>query len=206
VPYDVFANLPEKFVPNAEGPSGAGDPLIVHANITTNTVIQYNPGTARKLTNPNTATGTPGSATSSTGNYLFNPASLSNFQCGDLNNPFPCTPGPSILPADSQVVADPSLATYGSLPRNFLRGTGYINLDMALSKTTAITERVKIEFRAEFFNIANHTNFLTPQVINNYQGTFTSGGSGANINSTLFGQVTSTYDPRIIQLALRLSF
>jgi outer membrane receptor protein involved in Fe transport len=206
LPYDVFANLPEKFVPNAEGPSGAGDPLIAHANITTNTVIQYNPGTAQTLTNPNTATGTPGSATSSSGNFLFNPASLSNFQCGDLNNPFPCTPGPSILPADSQVVANPSLATYGSLPRNFLRGTGYINLDLALSKTTAITERVKIEFRAEFFNIANHTNFLTPQVINNYQGTFTSGGSGANINSSLFGQVTSTYDPRIIQLALRLSF
>jgi hypothetical protein len=137
---------------------------------------------------------------------LFNPASLSNAQCGDTNDPPPCTPGPTILPSDSQVVADPALATYGTLPRNFLRGPSYINLDMALSKTTAITERVNLEFRAEFFNIANHANFLNPNVVNSYQGFLTGSGSGTNPNSNLFGQITSTYDPRIIQLALRLSF
>jgi hypothetical protein len=199
LPYDVFANLPEKYVPNAEGPSGAGDPYNVHANIVGGVVTQYSPGTAQTLTNPNTAS-------SSTGNYLFNPASLSNAQCGDTNDPFPCTPGPTILPADSQVVALPSLATYGTLPRNFLRGPSYINLDMALSKTTSITEHVNLEFRAEFFNIANHANFLNPNVINSYQGFLTGSGSGTNPNSSLFGQITSTYDPRIIQLALRLSF
>jgi hypothetical protein len=200
LPYDVFANLPEKYLPNAEGPSGAGDPLLVHANITTGTVVQYDPSKAQTLTNPNTGT-------TSAGNYLFNPASLSNAQCGDTNDPLPaCTPSPTILPADSQVVANPALSTYGTLPRNFLRGPGYINLDMALSKTTAITERVKIEFRAEFFNIANHANFLNPNTINSYQGYYTSGGNGTNINSAQFGQLTSTADPRIIQLALRLSF
>jgi hypothetical protein len=77
---------------------------------------------------------------------------------------------------------------------------------MALSKTTAITERVNLEFRAEFFNIANHANFLNPNVVNSYQGFLTGSGSGTNPNSNLFGQITSTYDPRIIQLALRLSF
>jgi hypothetical protein len=199
LPYDVFARLPEQYVPNAEGPSGAGDPYNVHANIVGNVVTQYNPGTAQTLTNPNLGT-------SSTGNYLFNPASLSNAQCGDTNDPPPCTPGPTILPSDSQVVADPALATYGTLPRNFLRGPSYINLDMALSKTTAITERVNLEFRAEFFNIANHANFLNPNVVNSYQGFLTGSGSGTNPNSNLFGQITSTYDPRIIQLALRLSF
>ncbi len=198
LPYDVFANLPEKYVPNAEGPSGAGDPYNVHANIT-GPLTQFNPGTAQTLSNPN-------AGTTSTGNYLFNPSSLSNAECGDANNPLPCTPGPTILPSDSQVVADPALATYGTLPRNYLRGPGYINLDLALSKTTAITERVKIEFRAEFFNIANHANFLNPNVINNYQGMYTGGGPGTNINSAQFGQITSTADPRIIQLALRLSF
>jgi hypothetical protein len=111
-----------------------------------------------------------------------------------------------MFPNDAQIVADPALATYGTLPRNALRGPGYINLDMALSKTTAITEKVKIEFRAEFFNIANHVNFLNPSVINNYQGLYTSGGQGTNPYSPLFGQITSTADPRIIQLALRLSF
>lgn len=206
-PYDVFATLPEQYIYNAEGPSGAGDPFNTHANIVGGTVTQYSPGTARTLTNPNN------SNSSSTGNYLFNPASLSNAQCGDTNNPFPCTPGPTLLPADSQVVANPALATYGTLPRNFLRGPGYINLDLAVSKTTAINERVKLEFRAEFFNIANHANFLNPNVVNNYQGfdttnqsPFSSSGPGTNPFSQLFGQVTSTYDPRIIQLALRLSF
>ena len=199
LPYDVFANLPEKYSPNAEGPSGAGDPGIVHANVTTGTVTQYNPGMAQTLTNPNTGT-------SSTGNYLFNPASLSNAQCGDMNDPFPCTPSATILPADSQVVANPSLATYGTLPRNSLRGPGYINLDLAVAKITAITEKVNIEFRAEFFNIANHPNFLNPNIINNYQGNYSGFGPGTNPYSSLFGQISSTADPRIIQLALRLSF
>jgi outer membrane receptor protein involved in Fe transport len=207
LPYDVFATLPEQYIYSAEGPSGAGDPSNTHANIVGGTVTQYNPGTARTLTNPNNGN------SSSTGNYLFNPASLSNAQCGDNNNPFPCTPSPTLLPADSQVVANPALATYGTLPRNFLRGPGYINLDMAFSKTTAINERVKLEFRGEFFNIANHANFLNPNAVNNYQGfdttnqnPFSSSGPGTNPTSQLFGQVTSTYDPRIIQLALRLTF
>jgi len=198
LPYDIFANLPERYVPNAEGPSGAGDPYNVHANIAGSTA-QFNPRTSQTLTNPN-------SGTTSTGNYLFNPASFSNAQCGDINDPFSCTPGPTILPADSQVVADPSLATYGSLPRNFMRGPGYVNLDMTVSKTTAITERVKLEFRVDFFNIFNHANFLNPNVLNTYQGSYTGGGPGTNPNSSLFGQITSTADPRIIQLALHLTF
>ena len=81
-----------------------------------------------------------------------------------------------------------------------------MNFDLAVSKTTAITERVKLEFRAEFFNIFNHANFLDPRVVNNGDGTFAGGASGTNINSSQFGQITGTYDPRIIQLALRLSF
>jgi hypothetical protein len=54
-----------------------------------------------------------------------------------------------------------------------------------------VGERTKLEFRAEFFNIFNHANFQSPNT---------------NIYSGFFGEVTSTYDPRIIQLALRLSF
>jgi hypothetical protein len=62
-----------------------------------------------------------------------------------------------MFPSNAQIVADPSLATYGTLPRNFLRGPSYVNFDMAFSKTTAISERLKVEFRGEFFNI-----FITP--------------------------------------------
>jgi hypothetical protein len=65
---------------------------------------------------------------------------------------------------------------------------------------------MKLEIRAEFFNLFNHANFLSPGVNNNGDGTFSGGFGGTNINSSQFGQITSTYDPRIIQLALRLSF
>ena len=81
-----------------------------------------------------------------------------------------------------------------------------MNFDLAFSKTTAITERVKIEFRAEFFNLFNHANFLNPGVVNEGDGTLAGVAPGTNINSSQFGQITGTYDPRIIQLALRLSF
>jgi hypothetical protein len=176
-PYDVFAALGDRFNPGAEGPSGAGDPYNVHANIT-------GPTNSLDPRASQTFNGT-------TANYWFNPNSFSNAQCPDPSQG-PCTPGPTMFPSNSQVVADPSLATYGTLPRNFLRGPGFVNFDMAFSKTTPlIGERTKLEFRAEFFNIFNHANFQTPNT---------------NINSAQFGQVLSTYDPRIIQLALRLSF
>ena len=204
LPFDVFATLGERFTYNAEGPSGAGDPGNVHANIV-GPVNTLNARQTQTFTNNNTGT-------SSSGHFYFNPSSLSNAQCGDANDPFPCTPGPGVLPADSQVQADPTLATYGTLPRNFFRGPGSINFDLAFSKTTDITERVKFEFRAEFFNLFNHTNFTNPGIINNGNGpnnggvTFSGGAGGNDPNSSLFGQITSTYDPRIIQLAGRLSF
>jgi hypothetical protein len=126
------------------------------------------------------------------GNYYFNPTSFSNAQCGDTNDPLPCTPGPTIFPSDAQVVATPSLATYGTLPRNFLRGPGLTNVDLAVSKTTALShERLKLELRVEFFNILNHPEFGNPDT---------------NNTSPTFGQILTTADPRIIQLAGRLTF
>ena len=169
LPFDIFAALPDQFDGYSEGPSGAGDPGNTHANIVGSTAHM----------NPRAP-----------GNYWFNPASFSNFQCPDPADPAnPCTPGPTAFPSDAQIVANPALATYGTLPRNFMRGPGAINLDMALSKTTQITEHKSLEFRAEFFNIFNHANFLNPSVSNNYQGAYSSGGQGTNINSQVFGQI-----------------
>jgi Carboxypeptidase regulatory-like domain/TonB-dependent Receptor Plug Domain len=177
-PIDVAANLPDAFNNGTESTSGLGDPFVVRANV----VGPLNTFDPRA---PRTINGT-------IGNYYFNPASFSNARCGDNNNPLPCTPGPTLFPSDAQVVANPSLSTYGSLPRNFLRGPGRTNFDLALSKTTPLRgERLKLEFRAEFFNIFNHAEFSNPDT---------------NINGGTFGQILTTADPRIIQLALRLSF
>ena len=179
-PLDVAANLSSAFTIGSEGPSGVGDPLLIHANLVgpTNT---FDPHIQQ------TFNGVPG-------NYYFNPNSFSNAQCGDSNDPPPCTPGPGIFPSDAQVVANPKLATYGTLPRNFLRGPGRVNFDLALSKTTALVgERLKMEFRAEFFNILNHAEFGNPDT-----NILDQGGT--------FGQILTTADPRIIQLAVRFTF
>lgn len=51
---------------------------------------------------------------------------------------------------------------YGSLPRNFFIGPDFRNFDLSIAKTTNITERVKIQVRADFYNFTNHANFSTP--------------------------------------------
>ena len=88
---------------------------------------------------------------------------------------------------------------YG-LPRNFFRGPGRTNLDLALAKTTAITERIGAELRLEAFNVFNHGEFDNPDT---------------NISSGTFGQITSTdfgnglntlHTERILQVALRITF
>ncbi|MGB9073761.1 MAG: TonB-dependent receptor [Terriglobales bacterium] len=56
----------------------------------------------------------------------------------------------------------PGTRHYGNLGRNSLVGPTYKQWDFALYKNTAITERVKLQLRAEFFNILNHPNFSSP--------------------------------------------
>jgi hypothetical protein len=51
---------------------------------------------------------------------------------------------------------------YGTLPRNFFVSPNYRNLDLSIVKNTAITERVTIQFRADFYNLTNHPNFAAP--------------------------------------------
>jgi len=85
--------------------------------------------------------------------------------------------------------------TYGTLPRNFFRGPGRVNFDMKLEKRTTFYEgKLEVTLAGEFFNIFNHTQFQNP-----------SGGPAA-IYSPQLGQVVSTFDPRIGQVSLRLSF
>jgi outer membrane receptor protein involved in Fe transport len=84
-----------------------------------------------------------------------------------------------------------SLASFGDLGRNTLRGPGINNWDISFLKDTKITESKKVEFRAEFFNAFNHAQFLNPD---------TGGFSGT------FGQISQTRGPRLIQFGLKLYF
>ena len=122
------------------------------------------------------------------GNFIFDPSGLSTPACyylpdGSQNPNVPGTPGGC------------STRTYGTLPRNFFRGPGRLNFDMKLEKITSLMEgKLQLTLAGEFFNIFNHTQFQNP----------TSGP--APIYSPQLGQVVSTFDPRIGQVSLRLSF
>ena len=74
----------------------------------------------------------------------------------------PCTIDPTLGAngAASDCVA--GTRHYGNLGRNSLRGPAFKQWDFAIYKTTAITERVNLQLRAEFFNVLNHPNFANP--------------------------------------------
>jgi hypothetical protein len=90
----------------------------------------------------------------------------------------------------SNIILSPVSGTL--LARNDVVGPAFFNLDFGLQKNIPVTERDHFEFRAEFFNLFNHTNFSNP---NN------------TLTSPLFGQILSTVsNARQMQLALKFYF
>jgi hypothetical protein len=96
----------------------------------------------------------------------------------------------------------PAPGTLGDLQRNYLSGPGLVDLDMALLKDTRLSERTRLQFRAEFFNVANHPNLGLPN-----GAVFAQGPNGTGILNSTFGQITyTTTSSRQIQFALKLLF
>ncbi|HWB96681.1 MAG TPA: hypothetical protein VG672_08270, partial [Bryobacteraceae bacterium] len=85
-----------------------------------------------------------------------------------------------------------ALGTFGNSGKNILRGPRMFNADIGLLKNTGITERLSVQFRAEFFNIFNNVNFSAPN-------TTVSAGSQ-------FGRITAAGSPRIIQFGAKMLF
>jgi hypothetical protein len=88
----------------------------------------------------------------------------------------------------------------GTANRRFFHGPGINNWDMALLKSTQLTERLNLQFRAELYNVFNHAQFLTPSGIITYSTTT----FAPNPNS--MGAVPGTTNGRIGQLSLKLNF
>jgi hypothetical protein len=86
---------------------------------------------------------------------------------------------------------------YGNLGFDAITGPSRQNWDLSILKNFAITEKFKVEFRAEAFNIWNHPQF---------EGNSNLGGLGNNFGAGNFGQITSAYDPRELQLGLKVKF
>ena len=94
----------------------------------------------------------------------------------------------------------PVAGTFGNVGRNTIQGPGNRDWDFSLFKTFSAGEKAHLEFRAEFFNILNHTNFL-------FAKSGPQNGNGSTIRgASQFGSLTAARDPRQIQLALKLSF
>jgi hypothetical protein len=89
-------------------------------------------------------------------------------------------------------------------PRNFFTGPGINNWDMSLFKQIPMPgERFKLQFRAEIYDVFNHTNFTS--VDTNAQFQIDTLGNSAQVNPT-FGKFTNASLKRRMQLALKLSF
>jgi hypothetical protein len=81
--------------------------------------------------------------------------------------------------------------TYGNSGRFNVHAPGTWNVDLGVTRLFSIRERFHLESRIEMFNILNHGNWGSPTVSN---------------TSNTFGQITSFSPPRIIQLALKLTY
>lgn len=102
--------------------------------------------------------------------------------------------------ANIQVPTDPA-RPFGNAGRNIARSDPFWQWDFAANKNFTLPwESMRLQFRAEIFNLLNHTNFLAPNSTcgaNNAAGLCTQGS---------FGTITSTFDPRLVQFGLKLSF
>ena len=121
----------------------------------------------------------------SNGGYYFNQATFTE-NASDNTQPL-CSAG---AVADCY---DPSLlGRVGNAPRTICCGPGISDTDIAVMKNIHITEARYFQFRAEIFNLFNHTQFFNPD--------------GNSTDGSQFGQVTQAKDPRLMQFALKFYF
>jgi hypothetical protein len=92
---------------------------------------------------------------------------------------------------NTSVFTKQAAGTFGNAGRNVVLGPSGWNLDTGIWRTFPIRERVKLDTRFEAFNVLNHTRFNVPVVA---------------LNAGNFGQITSARDPRILQVAMKLTF
>ena len=118
----------------------------------------------------------------------WNPAYAGNVILGGPNQYF--NPNAFVLPPTG---------TYGNVGRNVLTGPGLAGLDFSVLKTTSLTEKVHVQFRAEFFNLMNRANFGSPNAI-----VFSSASSTPAATAGVITNTATT--SRQVQFGLKLLF
>jgi hypothetical protein len=92
---------------------------------------------------------------------------------------------------NTSAFALPAPGTVGTTGINTLRGPGFFLMDAGLHRNFKITERINLQFRAQFYNVLNHT---------------TLGNPNTSFTSANFGRILGTGTPRVGELGLKLSF
>jgi hypothetical protein len=121
-------------------------------------------------------------------------ASRPNLVAGQNPNNGPHTVGAWLnANAFSRVIPDPNspVQQFGTAGRNIALGPRYSNWDFGASKNIRLAESKELQFRAELFNILNHTNFHLPN---------------SDISSPTFNQILAAEPPRLVQFALKFLF
>jgi hypothetical protein len=127
---------------------------------------------------------------------------------GDPNKPGPVAANPMCAAPSSihnanawfnPCAYEVPVASFGDAGRNSLIGPKFVNFNFSIFKNFSITERWKLQFRTEFFNIFNHTNLGLPNPNVNLTG---AGLINTTVNQAQFTLQTS----RLIQFALKLTF
>jgi len=133
--------------------------------------------------------------------YVGSPGLYGQVAPKSLRSGCPGTAGDICVPwLDTSLFAQPAVGTFGNIGKNGFRGPNNWNMDMGLHKTFypwAAHENLSVQLRGEFFNVFNHTQ-LNVNVATNT--------NTVALSSASFGAIRNAYDPRIIQLALKVSF
>lgn len=149
--------------------------------------------------------------------YLYGGECASVFQAlGELSPGSVCAGGKGLNPGaftTPPIDSNTGLPLrQGTTPRNFLRGFGATQWDFALHRDFPIHELLRLQFRAELFNLLNHPNFAQPDGQFGFGGFGVSRqtlGRGLNMGNLGGGSLSPLYQiggPRSIQLALKLIF
>ncbi len=157
-------------------------------------------------------TGTPFSVSAGSGSGVYPGAGVGNGTGSGgfldlVGDPFSAPPqkavagilGPVLY--NPEAFAAPTGLTFGTAGRNLLRNPSYLNFNMGLFKRFFVTENKYFEFRAEAFNVFNHTEFAS---VDGSLGCYQSNYTGCT--NTQFLMPTSAHEPRLLQLGMKFIF
>jgi hypothetical protein len=107
-----------------------------------------------------------------------------------VGNPNVSNPTPSRF-FNPAAFAIPEAGTFGNAGRNVIMGPGVQNIDVALSRNMRLSDTARAQFRADFYNVFNHPNFVAPPTMQNFA------------DAADFGALFVARSPRIVQFGLK---